>query len=823
MSAEIIATRRTYAGLFMVALATLMYEVLLTRIFSVTLWYHHSFMVVSMAMFGMTVGAMQVYLDPKYRESTKYQLARSALLFSGTIVLGFVVHVSIPSAIYRSAWGPIAVGITYGLISVPFGFSGICVCLALTRFPRQVSTLYAADLVGAALGCVLLVYTLEFADAPAAVVLVAFLAAIAAVLLFEQGVSSPLKRVAYVLSLSLLILAGVNGIMAARQAPLLRLKWVKSAIEDRPLYEKWNSFSRVRVYSDPDRLIHPYGWGLSSTLPAGQKARQLMMDIDACAATVLTGFHGDLSELEYLKYDVTNLGHYIRSGADVLVVGAGGGRDILSALVFRQKSVVGVEINQNIIDTVNRKFGDFTGHLDRAPGVTLVADEARSYVARSRSRFDIIQISLIDTYAATAAGAFVLTENSVYTVEAWKLFLEHLTPRGVLSVSRWYSRDEPGETYRLVSLASTALKELGARDPRDHILVVFCAPADPRQGPRGIATLLLAREPFSRADLESLAQVSERMRFDVLLSPSSSADPVFAALAAGGDLRSFLAKFPLNITAPTDDNPFFYNMLRFRNAFDPELWRSGRDEPHSDRPNLRGVGVLVGLLITIPVLSYLYIFAPLLRNRTALQARTCRPQGRHFARNGPWQKGAWPLLVFFSMIGLGYMLVEVSQMERLMIFLGHPTYGLSVVLFALLLASGLGSHSTARLGNAKRQAALRVVLLVLALAVFGKLTPHIVQTFQASATPLRLLVAAAILFPPGFLMGMAFPLGMKLASIKSPSITPALWAVNGAGSVFASVLAITIALAAGISTSFWTGFTCYAVGAFAFVYASRST
>src|SRR6185295_11229342 len=180
---------------------------------------------------------------------------------------------------------------------------------------------------------------------------------------------------------------------------------------------------------------------------------------------------GDPEAVSHLKYDVTNVAHYLRPNSRVVVVGTGGGRDVLSALLFNQRQVTGVEINESIIDLVNRRFGDFTGHLDRDPRVQFVNDEARSYIARSPDRYDLIQISLIDTWAATAAGAFVLSENSLYTLEAWQTFLNHLEPNGVLTFSRWYF-PLPGQVYRLTSIATAALMDLGIKQPRDHIIVV---------------------------------------------------------------------------------------------------------------------------------------------------------------------------------------------------------------------------------------------------------------------------------------------------------------------------------------------------------------
>ncbi len=803
MGSEITVKRNTYAGLFLVALSTLMYEILLTRIFSVTMWYHFAFMALSVAMFGMTVGAILVYLFPNYftQKRAKYHLALSSLWFAISIVVSFLTHLSIPFAVHKSIVGLYAIALTYVVISVPFVFSGICVCLALTRFPARVSKLYAADLAGAALGCLLLIYTLRITDGPTAVIVVAFLASLGAVCFLAEGDAHRLRRIAIVSSLSLAALAIVHTALVRNQVPLLRLMWVKDQLERRPLYEKWNSFSRIRVTGDPDRPEIPFGWGFSSHYPSERLVRQLGMKIDASAGTIITAFDGDLSKLDYLKYDVTNIAHYIRPDSKVLVVGAGGGRDILSALVFEQKSVTGVEINGDIIDTVNERFGDFTGHLDRNPRVTFVNDEARSYIARQTDRYDILQVSLIDTWAATAAGAFVLTEASLYTVEAWKIFLEHLTPNGVLTFSRWYYRNRPGEVYRLTSLASAALMQMGVKNPQDHIVIVKQVRGKRPDTPNGIGTIIVGRKPFSVQDLDTIEGVADRMGFDPVLSPRFALDATFERLASGKDLSEFTAGFPINITPPTDDRPFFFHMLWLQDVFNQERWRQG-----AMSFNMKAVFTLVALLVIVIGLTILCIIVPLI---LTTEKKTLR--------------GAWPLFAFFASIGFGFMLVEISQMQRMVIFLGHPTYGLSVVLFALLLASGLGSYTTQKINNPGmvRSAVVRLALLLCALLILGILTPHITGRFQSLETPFRVLIAIGILFVMGLFMGMAFPLGMKIASTRSASLTPWLWGINGATSVCASVLAVAIALSSSISTSFWTGFSCYIVALVSFVRASR--
>jgi hypothetical protein len=435
--------------------------------------------------------------------------------------------------------------------------------------------------------------------------------------------------------------------------------------------------------------------------------------------------------------------------------------------------------------------------------VQLVNDEARSYIARSPDRFDVIQISMIDTWAATAAGAFALTENSLYTTDAWRILLDHLNPSGVLTVSRWYFRGTPAEAYRLTALASAALADAGIATPRDHIVIVrrMLQGETPDQ-PDGVATLLLSKQPWTAADLDTIQQVSDRMEYDVVLSPRVAADATFAALTTGVDLDKVTGAFPLNISPPTDDSPYFFQMLRIRDAFNRSLQQQGIMSF-----NMKAVGVLGILFLIVLILTLLSIVVPLVLTTDRSELRR-----------------AGGLSLFFACIGLGFMLVEVSQVQRLIVFLGHPTYGLSVVLFTLLLSSGIGSVTTGRTSvlGLEVSAPLRLLLLIGVLILFGIGTPSAIHAFQGAETPVRILVAIGLLLPAGLFMGMAFPFGMKLALQQSPALTPWFWGINGATSVCASVLAAVIALGFGISASFWTGFACYVVGVAAFCWESRS-
>ena len=526
-------------GLFLLTLATLMWEILLTRIFSISMWYHYAFIAISVGMFGMTVGAIFVYLKPGYftEERVKYHLTLFAFLFAVTLFFSSLTYMSIPFVMEdRSVVALFSIVLSYIVISVPFFFSGVCVCLALTRFPEKVGRLYAADLAGAALGCIVIIFTLRITDGPTAIMVVSALASLGALVFAFDADCGRLKKLSVISVLIFALLAVWHTALVHKQSPLMRIIWVKGALEERPLYEKWNSFSRIKVMGDPDKPIPPFGWGISHTYSINDNPiSQLYLDIDAGAGTMLTHFDGDLKKVEFLKYDITNLAHHVKRDADVLVIGTGGGRDILSALAFEQRSVTGVEINDVILDTANNKFGDFTGHLDRYPQVRFFNDEGRSFITRSKEKYDIIHVSFIDTWAATAAGAYTLTENALYTVEGWEVFLDHLTDEGLISFSRWFVEENPGEVYRLETLAVQSLMNAGIERPRDHI-AIYRTWGRGGNADVGIATMLVSKRPFSRGDLVRMSAAASRMRFDTVLDPFGAMNDTFAKIASGDDL-----------------------------------------------------------------------------------------------------------------------------------------------------------------------------------------------------------------------------------------------------------------------------------------------
>jgi hypothetical protein len=786
MNPGFLRERGVFPALFLVALATVMFEVLLTRVFSLTMWYHFAFMAISIAMFGMTVGALLVFLRPdRWPEATLlHAMGQCALLFAISMAVVIFLHISLYLPSPNVDMVPIV--LTFIAVAVPFVFSGIFVCLALTRFRSQIAQLYAVDLAGAATGCLCVIAALHWLDGIGAVVACATLAALASVPLLRG-------KPQMVASLVTAAMAGTtiwSGVYLARhEVAAFNIQYIKGADQEDLDYERWNSFSRIAVLKPASAAM---AWSMSPKFKGSLDVPSRWLLIDAVAGTQLIGFDGDLAKIDFLRWDLPNFVHHLRRNARVAIVGPGGGRDVLTAKLFGQQRVLAVEINGDIMHVVNERFGDFTGHLQRDPRVTFVNDEARSYLAREKERFDIVELTFIDTYAATAAGAYVLTENSLYTVEGWKVFLDRLDDDGLLAVSR----GETTELGRLIALGRAALLATGAALPERHmVLLTNRRPGLPWVHRMGL--LLVRKTPFGKEELGRIRSLAKQLGFEIELEPEAARSRLYSSLAAGRGLEDFPAARVINYNAPTDDQPFFFHMIR------PSAWLLMRGAESS--PASGAAVLLMKLLLTVAALTLTCIVLPLVLARIKLT------------------RGDAALLGFFAAIGTGFMLIEVSMLQRLIVFLGHPIYSLSVILFVLLLAGGLGSYLSTRFSDHRLRAAGVQVLLVLTavLATAGLVTVPLITFFGDAETPVRIAVSGLLLAAMGVFMGMAFPMGMRLAMASHRELGPWLWGINGAMSVFASVLAVVIAMALGISASFWTGVASYVIAVGSFAMAAR--
>jgi SAM-dependent methyltransferase len=790
-----------YSGVFLVTSSTLMLQVVQTRILSVVAWYYLAFFVISIAMFGLTAGSVWVYLRrDRFTDATlSYDLTLFSGAFALTTALSLAVQMTLAPVVVPVVstvviWAELAL-----CMAVPFFFSGVVISLALTRSPYPVGRVYGVDLAGAAIGCLGILALLNHTDGPTAVLWTAAMIAAAAVLFSGSGIGaaprtpSPfgwLGRRPMLLFLALVLCALANGATSHGLRPLF-VKGMIDAADERRLFEEWNSFSRVVVFESPQK--DPHMWGPSPDFDGGDwSIEQRDIILDGAAGTTTYRIDGDAKNAEFLKYDVTNLAYFLPDRERAGIIGVGGGRDMLSARVFGVPDVTGVEINPILVRLLTDEpgYAEFSG-MRRLDGMTFVVDEARSWFARTEQTFDVIQMSLIDTWAATGAGAYTLSENGLYTVEAWRVFLNRLTPEGVFTVSRWYDPNEDEETGRMISLAMAALFDLGATDPRRHI---FVATSD------RIATLVLSRSPLPPSAVAILEAVADDLSYDVLISPNADpASPVLRRIVASGDragLDRYTANLRLDLTPSTDERPFFFNQLPLDNPWKTvnlavAMLAEGKKGVASG--NLFATATLVLLFAVSAALVLATIVIPL---RPAI-----RDVGRRLAFGGT---------VYFFLIGVGFMSTEIGLLQRMSVFLGHPIYALSIVLFSIILATGIGSLISDKLPlDTPGKFTLWATLIGGYLFALPFWLPGVLLAFESAALPARAALCVLTIAPAGLLMGFGFPTGMRMISAVDRKPTPWFWGINGAAGVLASILAVACSIAFGISTTLIIGALCY--------------
>ena len=764
--------KRAYLGVSVVTLATLLLELLFTRIFSVTLYYHFAFMVISLALFGLGLSGVMLYLHPeRYPEDQLASLLSAysrrfavAIVISLLFVVSHAMSTSFdPTKAPKFTWQHILeLSYLYLFGAMPFYYGGMTVSLALFHLRRSVATLYFFDLAGASLACLMLDPLLRMFGGPSAVLVVAVLAALAACLFGAELGSWRPERRSFVLAACLLALLLANG-----RYHFAEVGSVKAVQEENLVFSKWNSLSRVEVQQ------------VGNDRP--------MLTIDANARTHIHQITD--RELDNRYKNASSLAYTIRRNGRVLIIGPGGGVDVVMALRAGHKQVVLAELNPIIIhDVMLGKYRAYSGNLYGQPQVVPNVAEGRSFVRRTRLRYDVIQATLVDTWAATAAGAFSLSENHLYTVEAFVDYLDHLAPDGIVTLSRWVHA--PGMEYvRLASLARAALERIGAREPHRH---VFAASAG------WLGTVLVRRTPFTEKELADLHEISERQGMKIHYSPRGRHSTPTAAILAPGDPSAFYARSPVDLRPVYDDRPYFFYAVK------PEAIGAALFGKGPENLNSFATVVLFSLLALVTALVLGGIVVPLWLGKRGALAGSVSSKLRDLA--------------FFLGIGVGYILIEIALLNRFSLYLGHPVHSLRVVLFSLLLFSGVGSLLSGRVKSG------RGLLLLMSLSGAG--VAGLVALFTVALGPLlhattpltfasRVAIAVALVAAPGLLMGTMLPTGIRLVTGRHAEIIPWAWGLNGAASVLGSVMAMVLSVHVGFTATLCLGGAAYlvAVGA----------
>jgi hypothetical protein len=765
------------AGIALSSFAALLLELGLTRLFSVVLFYHFAFLAISIALLGLGAGGVFAYLKKSWLLRFETRALVAALCTVNAVIVPVVLEIVLHLPVSLNLTGANFLRLTavYLCSAVPFFLTGLEFSIIFAREADHIPRLYGADLLGGALACLAIVPLLNWLGGPNTILFAALMAAVAACV---WTASDGFRKLTTAVAAALIILIAAN-----HSGRLMDIVYAKGVLRDKSWVEfsRWNAISRVEV----DRQ---------------EGAKAVVIDADASTYIMnadLSHWQGSVWQKNLMSAPPAQA-NVLRPHGEYAIIGPGGGVDVLRAVANGSPNVTGIEINPIIANTVMRgKYADYSYNLYRRPEVHIQVTDGRSFVRNAKQSYDVVQMTLVDTWASTAAGAFALSENSLYTVDAFREYFEHLKPDGMIAITRWEFH-QPREALRVVSVAMEALHQLGTAATSRNFIVVSEGELDQD----GVPVVVLAKKSAFTAEEENAvkAHLANNEDLAALYLPSQPGDNPFSALIASNNPRAFAEQYPYNV-APVDDNaPFFFFTLKLKQMLPEETLREGIDW----KVNL-GVAVL-GMVLIVSVIAVLaFLILPL--------ALGTRGRSQH----------AIPLLYFVA-VGIGYILVEIAFIQRFVLFLGHPTYALTVVVFLLLLSSGLGSLVSRKWLTQTKRIWVPLLFIAVVISLYVIILPAVLNALVGLPFIAKLVVSAALLAPLGLAMGMPFPTGLRaLTDGPSPDSSATreaivqghdnavewAWAMNAGSSVLGSVLAMVIAIQFGLNATLACGAVAY--------------
>ncbi len=859
--------RRVYlAGVLVMSFASLLLELALTRLFSVILFYHFAFLAISIALLGLGAGGVFAYVAKNWLARRETRWLGSRLAAANAVVLLAVLEIVLhtPVSLQISGRNFLALTVIYLVSAAPFFFTGLFFSVLFARQTSGITQLYAADLCGGALACVGVVPLLNWIGGPSTILAASAASMIAAAIWAETPPSPPQTKTGHRWSTQRkLAVAGAAIFAVAAVANysgrLVDIVYAKGVRRDQPWvkFARWNAISRVEVDDQGG-------------------AQVIVIDADASTYIMNTDPHDWRPDYKQnLMSAAPSVVNVLRPRGDYAIIGPGGGVDVLRALANGSPSVTGIEINPIIVNDIMRgRWADYSFHLYDQPEVHMHVSDGRSWVRNASDQFDVVQMTLVDTWASTAAGAFALSENNLYTVEAFREYFDHLKPDGIIAITRWEFR-RPREALRVVSQELEVLRRSGgihsAADYASHFIVISEGALDEDGRP---VTVLFKKSPFTPAEESAIlthlranpqlhalylpAQVpvgpgalagtapessanfvrrapspaaTEHAAADGARSASSAAaaSSVFRDLIFSGDPRSFAARYAYDVAPVSDNTPFFFFTIKTGDMLRGIVSGNGRGMDW--RINL-GV-VVLGMVLVISVAAVLlFLILPLVLSEKPFPVVSSRSSVRPgvtenrepetdnaFPDGSPGEAAAADSLqqpdavkmLYFIAIGLGYILAEIAFIQRFVLFLGHPTYALTVVIFLMLLASGVGSMLSRRWLSEPQRVRIPLAVAIGMLVAYVWILPPLLRALVGMAFPLKLIVSGIVLVPPALAMGMPFPSGLRaLAQRKAEDNTIEwAWALNAASSVLGSVLAMVVAIQFGLNWTLACGGAAY--------------
>jgi spermidine synthase len=667
--------------------------------------------------------------------------------------------------------GTVELGIIYFTTALPFIGTGIIVSLAISETIERVDKVYFFDLLGAAAGCIALVALLNAFGGPNTVVAVSIIFAAGAAIWFGLA-GCRIGRIAGVgvgLMFTMLLIVNTGH-------PFIEVRYAKGLKLRAEQYTKWNSISRIGLAPDKD---------------AGE-----MIFIDADASTAIANFdfaHLTASQTEDLEHQGPGIPYNLRPGAKTLIIGPGGGWDVSRSLASGSHDVTAVEINPIIATKIMReKYPRMSQGLYLRPDVHIDIEDGRSFVRRSPEKFQVIQATLVDTWASTAAGAFALSENNLYTTDAFRDYLTHLTPDGLLTFTRW-GFDPPRESLRLVSLAMSALADLGEHEAWRHVLVGRSGGKSELHGFGALDTVIFSRSALSDGDVARARQAFDEAHMETVYLPGDAPRNEFGQLLLAKDPVAWEKSYRFDITPVSDNRPFFFYTVQPRDVSAFILATGSRSADYK-------VNVAVPKLFDAMIVSVIAVAIILVLPPVVLGTKL------------PHEASVRGFLPYFLAIGMGYILIEVAMIQKFVLFLGHPTYALTVVIFSMLVASGCGSYASRKLiGDSASRLMTALAAVAAVVAVLAAIVQPVLSAGVGLPFPVKIMATVLMLAPAGFAMGLPFPTGLRMLERAHAASVRWAWSLNAAASVLGSVGALVLALYLGIVQTLLIGGGLYLV------------
>lgn len=796
-----------FLSIALLSLAALGYEILLMRLFSIIQWHHFAYMIISLALLGYGAsGAVITIFQRKLDSHFAVTYPAAIALFGISAIAAFLLVQQLPFNTEEVMWDWRQSGwllLMYLLLAIPFLFAACAIALTLNHYSDRIGIIYAYDLIGAGLGGVCIILLL-FKFMPFEVLAWIGVFALMATLLAAMALHSTAAwRVVLLSILPAIAMIWIALHSTALISPYKELSQTLRIPGTEVVAQRSSPLALVEIVeSRQNPFRHAPGLSLKASL---EPPPQVGIFTDGGNMSVITRDAGSPDAFAYLDQVTAALPYHLRKLQQVLVLGAGGGSDVQQARYHQIPQITAVELNPQIVELLRSDYAEFSGHLYQRNDVEIQINEARGFITDSSQHYDLIQVALMDAFGASTAGLYALNESYLYTVEAFKTYLQHLQPEGYLSVSRWIKLP-PRDSLKLMATAIQVLKESGVEHPAQQIVLI-----------RGwqTSTLLIKNGAYTGSEIDAVKAFCNTLGFDVAWYPGMQASeanrfnqlrqPWFyqsAVALLGNDAGQFMDDYKFDLQPSTDDRPYFFHFFKWRILPEIISLQGKGGMPLLEQGYLISVTTLLQALLA----SLLLIILPLLflKRREEPARKTIRRRS---------------VLIYFFAIGLAFLFIEIAFIQKMTLLLHHPLYSAATVMTGFLIFAGLGSLYSQRLveqGDARREVMFAVCGIALLSISYLFFFNHLPDALLSLPLLVKMLFAIVMIAPLAALMGMPFPLALSHLGQHARQLIPWAWGINGCASVISAILATLLAIHSGFSMVVTLAILLYLLAALSF-------